>query len=117
MGGAPMPREKPHAPFSTTIRRRMSTAHVPSAPARSRSTTAEIPFENFVPRHIAPSDDEIAAMLRELGLSSLEELVDKTVPPSIRLKEPLRLHEPRGEMETLAELRQIADKNKVFRSF
>jgi glycine dehydrogenase len=95
----------------------MTTAHASSAPARSASTAPQLPVENFVSRHIGPGDDEIAAMLAELGLASLDELVDKTVPPSIRLPRPLHLHEPRGEMEALADLRQIAAKNKVFRSF
>ncbi|MEA2708564.1 MAG: glycine dehydrogenase [Phycisphaerales bacterium] len=99
------------------------TTDVQNSPAatpaltKPASSTATIPHDTFVPRHIAPSEDEIAAMLRELGLASLDELVDKTVPPSIRLPRPLQLHDPRGEMEALAELRQIAQKNKVFRSF
>src|SRR4051794_11138365 len=96
-----------------TIRPRMTTAHAQSALPRSQSSPA-IPTDNFIPRHVAPSSDEIAAMLRELDLSSLDELIDKTVPPSIRLKQPLNLHEPKGEMEALAELREIAAKNKVF---
>src|SRR5687768_6952455 len=88
--------------------------HRASATAPSRALDG---VDTFVPRHIGPCDDEVAAMLRELGLSSLDELVDKTVPPSIRLPRPLHLHEPRGEMEALAELRQLAAKSKVFRSF
>ena len=99
-----------------TIPQRMTTAHAQPARAHSPQSPA-LPTDNFIPRHVAPSDDEIAAMLRELGLSSLDELIDKTVPPSIRLKQPLRLHEPKGEMEALAELRRIAQKNKLFRSF
>src|SRR5687767_10778827 len=95
---------EPRAVSSTTIRRRMTTAHAQSAPPRSQSSPA-IPHDTFVPRHLGPSDDEIAAMLRELGLASLDELVDKTVPPSIRLPRPLNLHEPRGEMEALADIR------------
>src|SRR5687767_9105115 len=71
----------------------------------------------FVPRHIGPSDDEIADMLRQLRLASLDELIDKTIPPSIRLAKPLNLHPPRGEHETLSDLRAIAQKNKLFRSF
>ena len=55
--------------------------------------------------------------LAALGLSSLEELVDKTVPLAIRLNRPLDLPGPRGEMEVLAELRELAGKNKVVKSF
>ncbi len=75
------------------------------------------PTDLFVPRHIGPSDDEIQQMLGTIGLSSLDELIDQTVPASIRLKKPLKLGPPRGETETLGELRKIASKNKVFRSF
>ena len=89
----------------------------PATQANKAATSPALPTDNFIPRHIAPSEDEIAAMLRELGLSSLDELIDKTVPHSIRLKQPLRLHEPKSELEALAELRQIAVKNKVFRNF
>ena len=42
----------------------------------------------FVSRHIGPSDEEIALMLKELGLASLEELVEKAVPAQIRNEEP-----------------------------
>src|SRR5687768_16492580 len=115
--GAHATQEKPGAVSSTTIRGRMTTAHAQPAPATKSTSSPAIPLDTFVPRHIGPSDDEVAAMLRELGLSSLDELVDKTVPPSIRLPRPLNLHEPRGEREALDELRQIANKNKVFRSF
>src|SRR5688500_14480446 len=79
---------------------------------------APIPsLDTFVPRHIGPSDAEVAEMLAALGVASLDELIDKTVPPSIRRKAPLQLHAPSGEAEALAELREIASKNKVFRSF
>src|SRR5687768_15702560 len=115
--GAHATQEKPGAVSSTTIRGRMATAHAQPAPATKSTSSPAIPLDTFVRRHIGPSDDEIAAMLRELGLASLDELVDKTVPPSIRLPRPLNLHEPRGEMEALADIRAITDKNKVFRSF
>jgi glycine dehydrogenase len=74
------------------------------------------PSDQFVPRHIGPSDDEIAAMLHTLGLRSLDELVDQTVPAAIRLKQPLKLDPPRGEFESLAELREYARQNRVMRS-
>src|SRR5687768_1758387 len=74
------------------------------------------PTDPFVPRHIGPSEDEVREMLRLLGVSSLDELIDQTVPPAIRLKKPLKLGPPRGEHETLHELRKLAQKNKVFRS-
>jgi glycine dehydrogenase len=56
-------------------------------------------------------------MLRLLGYGSLEELIDATVPPAIRMKRELELGGERGEHELLQELQEIARKNKVFRSF
>ncbi len=56
-------------------------------------------------------------MLTALSLSSLDALVDETIPVGIRAKEPLTIGEERGESELLEELRAIASKNKVFRSF
>src|SRR4029079_9127768 len=71
----------------------------------------------FIPRHIGPSDKDIAEMLGLLGLRSLDELIDQTVPASIRLKQPLNLPAPKNEFDALNELAEIASQNKVFRSF
>ena len=72
---------------------------------------------DFEQRHIGPSDAEIQAMLQTLGLSSLGELVDRTVPAAIRLESPLQIRAGRGEYELLKELKAIALKNQVYRSF
>src|SRR5207237_9741889 len=69
------------------------------------------------PAHLRPSDSDDKVMLALLGLSSLDELVDKTVPASIRLREPLKLGAPRDEHSVLQELRDLASKNNVARSF
>src|SRR5262245_45334219 len=74
------------------------------------------PSDTFVNRHIGPNDAEIAAMLAELGCRSLDELVDQTVPPAIRLKRPLALGPPRGEHELPEELREMANRDKVARA-
>src|SRR4051812_26240208 len=74
------------------------------------------PSDTFVRRHIGPNVDDIKQMLDRIGADSLEDLVEQTVPESIRMKQPLNLGEPRGETETLNELRAIASKNKVLRS-
>ena len=52
------------------------------------------PTDTFVRRHIGPSDDEVREMLATLGLSSLDELTDATVPEAIRLRQPLKLANP-----------------------
>src|SRR5688572_2841051 len=74
------------------------------------------PSDTFVHRHIGPDPAEVQQMLETIGLASLEQLVDQTVPESIRLRKPLSLGRPRGEFELLQELKGIAVKNKVMRS-
>jgi glycine dehydrogenase len=72
---------------------------------------------DFVRRHIGLTDEEIGAMLREVGFDNLDALIDATVPKNIRLDQELKLPEPRSEAEALAELRAISKKNKVTKSF
>ncbi len=72
---------------------------------------------SFVQRHIGPSPDEVQQMLEVLGLPTLDALVDQTVPQAIRLTQPLQLGAERSEYAALAELKEIASKNQVFRSF
>ncbi|MGA2496987.1 MAG: aminomethyl-transferring glycine dehydrogenase [Tepidisphaeraceae bacterium] len=74
------------------------------------------PSDSFIGRHIGPGDDDIAQMLGVLGFGSLEVMTDAAVPEAIRLGRPLALGQPRGEHDTLVELRSIARKNKVIRS-
>jgi glycine dehydrogenase len=73
--------------------------------------------DTFVRRHIGPDEGQIRQMLDTLGYESLDALVDATVPASIRLRRPLALGPERSEYELLGELRQMAAKNRVFRSF
>lgn len=73
--------------------------------------------DRFLDRHIGPRDLEIQQMLQTLGLSSLDALIDHAVPAGIRIKRPLKLGESRGEYELLADLKAIAQKNQIFRSF
>ena len=69
--------------------------------------------DDFVGRHIGPDTREIADMLACIGASSIEQLVDQTVPAAIRLATPLALAEPRPESEALAALRAMAARNRV----
>jgi glycine dehydrogenase len=78
---------------------------------------SELEFEAFVDRHVGPSDTDIREMLAELGMSSLDELVAKTVPETIRRAEPLALPPALSEAEQLARLRKIAGKNRNYRSY
>ena len=84
-------------------------------PPRNRDLLS--PTEHFADRHIGPRREDVPAMLETLGVSSLEELVDQAVPPNIRMEGELNLPPPRTEVEMLAELRAIAAKNKLYRSF
>ncbi|HEY4217487.1 MAG TPA: aminomethyl-transferring glycine dehydrogenase [Gemmatimonadaceae bacterium] len=72
---------------------------------------------SFVPRHIGPSDADVRAMLDLLGYESLDGLIDVTVPAGIRLRQPLAIHAPMSEYEALRNLRTIAQKNQIFRSY
>jgi glycine dehydrogenase len=83
----------------------------------SRKRGASDGLDTFVSRHIGPSEADVREMLALLGVDSLDELIDKTVPASIRLKSPLKLDDPRSEQDVLSELREIASKNQVYRSF
>ncbi|WP_374166674.1 aminomethyl-transferring glycine dehydrogenase [Arcticibacter sp. MXS-1] len=73
--------------------------------------------EKFESRHISPDGSETSEMLATIGVSSLDELVDQTVPAQIRLRQPLNLPAPKSEFDYLNGLKQTASRNKVFRSF
>jgi len=72
--------------------------------------------DSFVSRHIAPSEADIAAMLREVGAASLADLAAKTVPGTIRTNTALDLPPPIDEAGVLAELRGLAAQNVLNKS-
>ena len=72
----------------------------------------------FTERHIGTfSEHETNEMLKVIGTNSLDELISKTVPASIRLKSPLKLPAAQSEFEYLTELKKIASRNKVFKTY
>ena len=73
--------------------------------------------DQFAPRHIGPTPAEVSDMLSTLGYDSLDALIDATVPERIRFRAPLSIPAARTEAETLALLRCIAARNKLFRSY
>ena len=79
-----------------------------------RTHLYETPFEN---RHIGPSIAEEQDMLRTLGLSSIDALIDQTVPSDIRREDALAIAEGLGEHSYLRMLEAKAAKNKIFRSY
>src|SRR6266496_5630361 len=72
---------------------------------------------SFARRHIGPNGDEVRAMLLEVGFENLDALIDAAIPKNIRLDRRLDLPEAKSESEALADLRALAKKNKVARSF
>src|SRR5512132_3432315 len=80
-----------------------------------RERTTE--FDSFVRRHIGPNQEEIVAMLAKVGFENLDALIDAAVPKNIRLNRQLNLPAAKSEGEALVELRAIAQKNKITRSF
>jgi len=72
---------------------------------------------SFARRHIGPNQQACVAMLAEIGFENLDALIDATVPKNIRLDRPLNLPHPASEWDALGELRGLAKKNIVARSF
>jgi glycine dehydrogenase len=84
----------------------------PSRPAREKDRVG-----SFAHRHIGPNKTARTEMLAELGFETLDELIDATVPTNIRLKGALDLPQAKSESEALEELRVLAKKNTIARSF
>ncbi|HKX27446.1 MAG TPA: glycine dehydrogenase (aminomethyl-transferring), partial [Blastocatellia bacterium] len=82
----------------------------------TQSTTFEIPATTFMRRHIGPAPDDVEAMLKVVGAASLDDLIGQTIPPTIR-RAPVADPQPAlSEIEALARLRELADRNRVFTS-
>lgn len=73
--------------------------------------------DKFVSRHNGPREHEIKQMLAKIGVSSVDELIDQTVPAAIRLKQPLRVAPAMSEFQYTKHLKALGKKNKVFRSY
>ena len=73
--------------------------------------------QKFSDRHIGPRDNEINSMLTDIGVSSMDELINQTIPSNIRLKSELNLSEPLTEFEYLNHIKELSHKNKVFKSY
>jgi glycine dehydrogenase len=73
--------------------------------------------EQFQTRHIGPHERDTEEMLAAVGAQSLDELIEQTIPPSIRLKTPVQLPEAVSEHRFLNDLAEIAAKNTLFKSY
>ncbi len=71
------------------------------------------PFEDFVRRHVGPSDDEQKAMVKVLGYDTIDALVDAAVPGSVRSLGTLDLPPAASEHQVLAEFRGLAASNTI----
>ncbi|MFI6317856.1 aminomethyl-transferring glycine dehydrogenase [Nonomuraea sp. NPDC050556] len=77
---------------------------------------SDLSSPSFATRHIGPSDDEQQRMLEAVGFESVADLVAVAVPEAIRAKDQLKLPPAASEVEAIAELRALADRNKVMTS-
>lgn len=81
------------------------------------SKYANMKTDAFAYRHIGPREEEAREMLQDLGLNSIEELIDQTIPKGIRLKDEMDLNPAMSENEFLNHIRDLARKNKLFKSY
>ncbi|MBK9255347.1 MAG: aminomethyl-transferring glycine dehydrogenase [Saprospiraceae bacterium] len=75
------------------------------------------PLTNFAKRHIGISSTELTEMLNIIGVSSLDQLMDETVPSGIRMHQKLNIPDALSENQYLTLLRGIASKNKLFKTY
>ncbi len=76
-----------------------------------------MPLRDFPKRHIGPREHEVEHMLQTIGFDSLDALIEQTVPSEIRLPRELDLPGSRSEHWYLRELQELAQKNKLYRSY
>jgi glycine dehydrogenase len=72
---------------------------------------------NFARRHNGPFGEQVPEMLKKIGVNSLDQLIDETVPASIRMKSPLDLPDGMNEYEYLNHLRKVGSKNKIYKTY
>src|SRR5436190_23006712 len=72
---------------------------------------------SFADRHNGPDKNQVKAMLQAVGVDSLDDLVEKIIPSSIRLPKDLEIAEALSEYEFMKELRETANKNILFKNY
>ncbi|GAC1647736.1 MAG: aminomethyl-transferring glycine dehydrogenase [Gemmatimonadaceae bacterium] len=100
--------------FPTNLLPSMTAPTRPAAPALPPAAPLT---DTFVRRHVGPSPADVQAMLGVLGYASVDQLIDATIPASIRLQRPLALPAGTSEHHALEGLRNVAAKNQLVRSF
>ncbi|NJR32888.1 MAG: glycine dehydrogenase (aminomethyl-transferring), partial [Chamaesiphon sp. CSU_1_12] len=91
---------------------RLTAANISSATEANPRADAE-----FIQRHIGPRSLDLDKMLDVLGVASLAQLIDRTVPAAIKMQQPLAIETVKSEHTVLNQLKQIAAKNQIFRSY
>src|SRR5690606_28426971 len=71
----------------------------------------------FALRHIGPNENDQIQMLKTIGVDSLDQLINETVPSDIRLKQGLHLNEPMTEHEYLLHIHELSKKNKAYKTY
>ena len=74
-------------------------------------------IDPFIKRHIGVSDQELAEMLSELGVGSLEELIGEVVPKEVLLQEELKIQKGKDEFSYLKEIREKISKNQKYKNY
>ncbi len=80
-------------------------------------TLFEQKSNEFISRHIGPNEAETKSMLKTIGVSSIEDLISKTVPASIRMNHELNIPAAMSEYEYLKHIKEISLKNKLFANY
>ena len=73
--------------------------------------------DSFALRHIGPRRNDLPKMLQIIGVESMEQLIDETIPSDIRLQEDLSLAPALSEQEYLEHIQDLAEKNLVFKTY
>ena len=72
---------------------------------------------NFIQRHNGPRSEELEKMLKVIGVSTLDQLIDETIPESIRLKKPLKLPLGLNEYEYMNHISDVASRNRIYNTY
>ncbi len=73
--------------------------------------------DEFVNRHISPLSNDTQSMLKTIGVSSVDQLIEETIPAHIRLKQRMQLPEAMTESELLAFLQKVSNENKLYKNY
>lgn len=73
--------------------------------------------DSFIGRHNGPRENEVNGMLEKIGVKTMHELIEKTVPSSIRLKSPIKMADGISEYEYFRKIKKIASKNKLYKTY